>query len=517
MQNAIPSVENQAAEVPSASPHSPLITVSAVQHVLHWLMLLILKLQRARKGGDWPLSREEQRLWLLTLSINARGIPIDRDLAVADCAVAQAADHEPNNKPVQMTSGDFTSVEQRLKLWLAQQGCVADAGQGGDRGSSGNRQPAAGSALGTGAPQAMPRLRSRRFKPCSSAVTAMAGRKPECALQSLVLPDRICFSTHSICSASPCSIGRLGLSVLTANWFTRKKIVVGRSGHARRFDSRGPRSCATPSHVQTGNQRMPGEDLAFRLQNLPAPHTMDGSEADAIIDTPVKAVAAAEGDIAHIRAPERKDYPRPQGQLRAPRCPGHQQDFGGRAMLAPMIALGIDPGIRGGLAVVNEGNGVGTLLDAIDIPTVGSGARERVNVLAVRVWIKQQKPHFALIERAQAMPRQGASSGFKYGRATGALEAAVVLCGVPLEIIEPTAWKRFWHLPPKDKERSRQRALELFPAAHALLARKLDHGRAEAALIALYGLRTSRLMATPTGAQPGSINNASNTKDYCNE
>jgi hypothetical protein len=31
---------------------------------------------------------------------------------------------------------------------------------------------------------------------------------------------------------------------------------------------------------------------------------------------------------------------------------------------------------------------------------------------------------------------------------------------------------------------SRQRALQLFPSAHALLARKKDHGRSEAALIA---------------------------------
>jgi hypothetical protein len=30
-------------------------------------------------------------------------------------------------------------------------------------------------------------------------------------------------------------------------------------------------------------------------------------------------------------------------------------------------------------------------------------------------------------------------------------------------------------------------ALQLFPAAHATLARKKDHGRAEASLIALYG------------------------------
>jgi hypothetical protein len=55
----------------------------------------------------------------------------------------------------------------------------------------------------------------------------------------------------------------------------------------------------------------------------------------------------------------------------------------------------------------------------------------------------------------------------------------------------------------KDKGRSRQRALELFPAAHALLARKLDHRRDEPALSVLYGLRNSRLMAMPLGAQPG--------------
>ncbi len=161
-----------------------------------------------------------------------------------------------------------------------------------------------------------------------------------------------------------------------------------------------------------------------------------------------------------------------------------------------MIVLGIDPGIRGGLAVVNDSNGVGILIDAIDIPTVGSGARERVDVLAVRDWIRRLEPSFALIERAQAMPRQGASSGFKFGRATGALEAAVVLCGIPLEIIEPVTWKRFWRLPAKDKERSRQRALELFPGAHAQLARKRDHDRAEATLLALYGIHKSRLVTT---------------------
>jgi Holliday junction resolvasome RuvABC endonuclease subunit len=156
-----------------------------------------------------------------------------------------------------------------------------------------------------------------------------------------------------------------------------------------------------------------------------------------------------------------------------------------------MRVLGVDPGIRGGLAIVVCNDGAAPeLVDAIDIPVTGVGAKERVDVLAVRAWIETHRPVHALIERAQAMPKQGASSGFKYGRAVGAIEAAITLCSIPVEIVEPSAWKRFWKLPGKDKESSRQKALQLFPTAHAVLARKKDHGRAEAALIALYGARS---------------------------
>jgi crossover junction endodeoxyribonuclease RuvC len=150
------------------------------------------------------------------------------------------------------------------------------------------------------------------------------------------------------------------------------------------------------------------------------------------------------------------------------------------------VILGVDPGIHGGLAVVLLVNDAApVLIDAIDIPVTGIGAKERVDVAAVHGFISRHQPQHALIERAQAMPKQGASSGFKYGRAVGALEATIVTCSVPMTIIEPTAWKKFHQLRQSDKEASRSRALQLFPAAHALLARKRDHGRAEAALIAL--------------------------------
>jgi hypothetical protein len=87
----------------------------------------------------------------------------------------------------------------------------------------------------------------------------------------------------------------------------------------------------------------------------------------------------------------------------------------------------------------------------------------------------------------------------------------VIACSeVPLTIIEPTAWKNFHGLRGGEKEASRQRALQLFPGAHALLARKRDHGRAEASLLALYGFHNFRGNATPPGAQPGSISQTIN-------
>src|SRR5215510_14283757 len=123
-----------------------------------------------------------------------------------------------------------------------------------------------------------------------------------------------------------------------------------------------------------------------------------------------------------------------------------------------MVILGVDPGIKGGCAIVMVHDGAAPdVVDIIDIPVVGVGAKERVDVLALRDWIRQHRPDHAVIERAQAMPKQGASSGFKYGRAVGAIEAVIALCGVPLTIIEPTAWKKAHHLRGGDKEGGRQR------------------------------------------------------------
>jgi crossover junction endodeoxyribonuclease RuvC len=149
------------------------------------------------------------------------------------------------------------------------------------------------------------------------------------------------------------------------------------------------------------------------------------------------------------------------------------------------IVIGIDPGLQGGIAVIET---IGpTLVACTDIPLVGVKAKERVDVLAVKQFIDAHKPVRAFIERGGTMPKQGISSAFKYGHACGQLETVITLCEIPLEIIEPSVWKRFYKLAGKDKEGGRQKALQLFPSAHSLLALRKHQGRGEAALLALYG------------------------------
>ena len=150
--------------------------------------------------------------------------------------------------------------------------------------------------------------------------------------------------------------------------------------------------------------------------------------------------------------------------------------------------LGIDCGLSSALAIVETINDVPVMVDVIDMPAIGTGAKARVDVIAAAAWIRKHAPSIGYVERGQAFPGQGASSGFSYGRSVGAIETVVALCSIPMTLVEASRWKQRLHLPGKDKEAARQKALQLFPAQHALLARKKDHGRAEAALIVVARL-----------------------------
>src|SRR5262249_22607476 len=138
--------------------------------------------------------------------------------------------------------------------------------------------------------------------------------------------------------------------------------------------------------------------------------------------------------------------------------------------------LGIDPGIIGGIAFLYPDR-----IEAHDIPVVAN----EVDVDALARLTETHAPRLAIIERANAMPRQGASSTFKYGAAYGSLRAVCTLCRIPYHLVTPAKWKGYFRLA-ADKEKSRALAIQFWPGC-GLFERKKDHGRAEAALIARYG------------------------------
>lgn len=155
-----------------------------------------------------------------------------------------------------------------------------------------------------------------------------------------------------------------------------------------------------------------------------------------------------------------------------------------------MRILAIDPGLFASAAFYNPGSSIksGLRWQFLDVPLVEPEAGRRPDVRVLRDWIMRLHPDRAFIELVGGMPDDGKGQLSIFMRATGHLEACVDCCDVPMSRITPQRWKKFHEIPQgSDKEVSRQLALDMNPELKTWLTRKKDHGRAEAALLALYG------------------------------
>lgn len=142
--------------------------------------------------------------------------------------------------------------------------------------------------------------------------------------------------------------------------------------------------------------------------------------------------------------------------------------------------MGIDPGLSGAIAFLFVDDPHRVAVE--DMPVVDGNVS--ASLLAQK--IKAFAPSYAVIEHVHAMPKQGVSSTFNFGKAFGQVIGVGGALNIPLHFVTPAKWKKRFLLS-ADKEEARAMALRLFPACAASFARKKDHGRAEAALIAKYG------------------------------
>jgi crossover junction endodeoxyribonuclease RuvC len=181
------------------------------------------------------------------------------------------------------------------------------------------------------------------------------------------------------------------------------------------------------------------------------------------------------------------------------------------------ILVGIDCGAQGAIAYL-EGVPNGPLLHIEDMPIDsvqdGKFQRSRVNAYVLATLLSRlpngsaafvERPVFSPVvvtDRATGQRRtiqpSAANSG-SFGMQFGVVYGVIATLGIAFYDPTPQVWKRAMSVP-ANKDEARRIASQRFPAFASAFLRKRDDGRAEAALIALYGrqvlLQQNRMVTT---------------------
>lgn len=140
--------------------------------------------------------------------------------------------------------------------------------------------------------------------------------------------------------------------------------------------------------------------------------------------------------------------------------------------------------MSGALAVYDD-NGE---LCIYDMPVYERNKTKRVDVAALAGIIKNETIDYAVIEQVNAFG-MGASSAYNFGWSCGVVEGVLGALKVPFYYVTPQVWKKALQCP-KEKDSARARASQLFPdQKENWWPLKKHDGRAEAAMIALYGIK----------------------------
>jgi hypothetical protein len=142
--------------------------------------------------------------------------------------------------------------------------------------------------------------------------------------------------------------------------------------------------------------------------------------------------------------------------------------------------LGIDPGVSGAVSFYFPAEP--SRVAVFDVPVAGG----EISAPHLADLIRGYSPDVAILEAVSAMPGNGAVSMFNFGRSYGDVRGVIGALKIPLHLVRPQVWKKHFKLD-RDKDKSRLLATRLFPSCADHFKRKKDDGRAEAALIALYG------------------------------
>lgn len=152
-----------------------------------------------------------------------------------------------------------------------------------------------------------------------------------------------------------------------------------------------------------------------------------------------------------------------------------------------MRFLGIDPDTKGAWAVVDE---AGRLWDVTDAPVAVKGSRRRLLEQSIVGALNHghvlDPVTLALLEATPALPASmgGLFANHQRGAGGATYRTACAALGIPYEEVQAAVWKRSLGLLKASHDQLRARAAALWPTWAGSFAKKKDHGRACAALLA---------------------------------
>lgn len=161
-----------------------------------------------------------------------------------------------------------------------------------------------------------------------------------------------------------------------------------------------------------------------------------------------------------------------------------------------MLITGVDPGFSGAIALLDPETRDLTVFDMPLLTDHKSGKQDLDDVKLAEILAPHQATGrcMAVLERVASMPKQGLSSTFRFGMSYGAVRLALKAHGYEFHNPTPQTWKGHFKMKSRGsmtdseyKRMSLSLARERFPNNASDFSRLKDHGRAEAALIALYG------------------------------
>ena len=149
-----------------------------------------------------------------------------------------------------------------------------------------------------------------------------------------------------------------------------------------------------------------------------------------------------------------------------------------------MFFLGFDPGKRGAVAIIRDGEAY-----AFPIKKIREICETYEGIC------------IATVEAVHAMPHQGVTSCFTFGEGLGYIKGMLDAFQIPYKTVPPQVWKKEFGVT-ADKKTSIWKCEELYPGLNLYptkRSRTKSDGMAEAVLIATYGMKHYERRADDTG------------------